>query len=162
MAKPWIIPPELMVSALQQTVAITQGKPGVDNWGEKESVLCRSFLPEEYHHVETDLIRRYAGNIRRNPDKFGYKSPRSGTMGRSKKKMPPEYTAYIESAQWKMFVDMSFWPMWERVFGDRMCSLCCSKTDLQAHHRHYNTFKYEKPTDCVPLCAKCHDKFHGE
>lgn len=39
------------------------------------------------------------------------------------------------------------------------CALCSSPKDLHIHHNCYVWFE-EKETDVIPLCGKCHDKFH--
>lgn len=158
----WLVPQELMVKAVQQTVNDNGGKPGIDNWGEAERVACRSHLPERYQHIESDLIGRYAGNIRRNPDKFGYKSPNSKTHGRTKGKRPDSYDEYMNGLQWRTWKELCFWPFWENVYGVRCCVMCSSQRNLDVHHRHYETFKNESPTDCSPVCRNCHEKHHGK
>ena len=159
----WLIPEAIMVDAVQKTVDWIKGNPGIDNWGEKEKCLCRSFLPEEYRHIETDILARYAGNIRRNPKKFSYEAPNK-KMGRSKSKKPlsDSYNRYMDSDEWGMWKELSFWPFWEGVFGERKCVMCTAKTNLEPHHRHYQTFENESPTDCVPVCRSCHDKHHED
>ena len=157
----WLIPQDLMVKAVQETADEINGKPGIDNWGEHEGCLCRSKLPVQYHHIETDIIRRYAGNIRRNPEKFGYVSPLGKTMGRDGRVLPDWLLEYIDSPQWKFFRDMKAWPFWENVFGERCCAACPSKTNLDMHHRKPSKYKNEVVTDTIPLCRSCHDRIHG-
>jgi len=150
----WLIPIETMVEAVQQTVDVTKGKPGIDNWGEKECTTCRDFLPVKYRHIETDILRNYAGNIRRNPEKYGYKSPLSKAMGRKGYEKPKgKYAEYLKSEHWLAFrlEVLTFW--------EYDCCLCKRKAD-DVHHNTYQRKWQEKLTDCVALCSDCHKRFH--
>ena len=39
------------------------------------------------------------------------------------------------------------------------CALCSNPNDLHVHHNCYSWFK-ENENDVIPLCKRCHDKFH--
>jgi hypothetical protein len=41
------------------------------------------------------------------------------------------------------------------------CEKCGAKTELQCHHRHYDSVGYEEPEDLMTLCHQCHAKTHS-
>ena len=61
------------------------------------------------------------------------------------------YTQYINSRTWKL-------KRREILKRDNNeCQTCCSKNDLQVHHRHYNNLGNEALADLITLCVPCHD-----
>lgn len=62
-----------------------------------------------------------------------------------------EYEEYIRSDAWKK-------KRLQRLeFDKHECQTCCSKENLQVHHKHYRTFRNENMNDLITLCSECHD-----
>jgi len=40
------------------------------------------------------------------------------------------------------------------------CELCGARENLEAHHKHYFTFGFERREDIMILCHECHMELH--
>lgn len=67
------------------------------------------------------------------------------------------YAAYLQSEHWQEKRKEA-----HRRFGGE-CRACCSTTDLQVHHRHYQTLGEENVIrDLLLLCSVCHYGIHRD
>jgi 5-methylcytosine-specific restriction endonuclease McrA len=66
-----------------------------------------------------------------------------------------EYALYLESSRWAILRDEA------RERFDNRCAICYSEEEIEVHHRTYDRLGDEWVSDLVPLCADCHQKFHG-
>ena len=41
------------------------------------------------------------------------------------------------------------------------CEYCCLRWGTELHHRHYETWGCEAPSDVMLVCAPCHQYIHG-
>jgi hypothetical protein len=64
------------------------------------------------------------------------------------------YDEYLQSPEWKARAHAAK----QRYLG--RCALDATHPADDAHHRTYDRRGREHPTDIVPLCRACHDKFH--
>ena len=149
-----LIPDKLLIDAANRVGEILQ-EAGVyccaDKWGESQKALCRSLLPDEYHHIETDLIGHRVISLRKAGKLNGDKK-----RARKAYKLPSgKYAEYLQSDHWLEFRQevMRFW--------DYSCCICCSPKKLEVHHRTYARVGRERLTDCVVLCQTCHRRVHG-
>lgn len=61
------------------------------------------------------------------------------------------YIKYINSRTWRL-------KRREILKRDNYeCRTCCSKEDLEVHHRHYRNLGNEELDDLITLCIQCHD-----
>jgi 5-methylcytosine-specific restriction endonuclease McrA len=65
------------------------------------------------------------------------------------------YTQYLTSDGWKA-----------RAFAAKRragfeCALCEETHHLDVHHRNYRRVGFERPTDLIVLCRRCHQRHHG-
>jgi hypothetical protein len=75
-----------------------------------------------------------------------------GVMGKRKE----EYTAYLNSAVWKLLRRQAL------DHADDRCQTCNCNKSLQVHHRVYpKVLGTEKLNDLTVLCNKCHYLFHN-
>jgi hypothetical protein len=67
-----------------------------------------------------------------------------------------DYQSYLKSHDWaaKREVCLTAWLS--------RCAICCSTEGLEVHHRTYERLGHEKEGDLIPLCSKCHGKFHNK
>jgi len=56
---------------------------------------------------------------------------------------------YLLSSHWQAFADYA-----RSVINQ--CQICGSKSNLQVHHRHYNSLFCETLSDIQLLCKTCH------
>jgi 5-methylcytosine-specific restriction endonuclease McrA len=69
-------------------------------------------------------------------------------------KQRAEYEAYMLSERWRL-------KRCERLRMDGYeCQTCCSKKNLEVHHRKYENFGNEKMEDLRTLCDLCHKAIH--
>jgi 5-methylcytosine-specific restriction endonuclease McrA len=146
----WVIPRPTMVAAVNR---VLENRPGycVDKWGEQEASECRSICGEQFRYIETDWIRSAAIALR----KSGLlKSINGGPKRRKLTEPNGDYKAYLNGDHWTAFrlEVLSFW-------GGK-CALCADKAK-DVHHNTYARVNAEELTDVVPLCRKCHRRFHG-
>lgn len=67
-------------------------------------------------------------------------------------KYQKDYGKYINSPEWREKRKQRL-----KIDG-KECRTCCSKTDLEVHHRHYNNFGNEDiKNDLITLCRDCHE-----
>ena len=67
------------------------------------------------------------------------------------------YSSYLQSEHWQEKRKEA-----HRRFGGE-CRACCSTTDLQVHHRHYQTLGEENVIrDLLLLCSVCHYGIHRD
>lgn len=66
-----------------------------------------------------------------------------------------DYQEYLQSDRWKEI------RQWALIFWDRRCVICNSKQKIEVHHRTYERLGHELLTDCIPLCAECHELHHN-
>jgi 5-methylcytosine-specific restriction endonuclease McrA len=70
------------------------------------------------------------------------------------------YDKYLQSKHWKKVRAKAI------KRADYRCAFCSSRIDLVVHHNRYysdnhtNILYWEKPTDLVCLCSKCHTIHH--
>lgn len=65
-----------------------------------------------------------------------------------------QYREYLQSKRWQQVRLTAF------SFYGRICARCPATTDLQVHHRHYETLFHEGVGDLLILCRRCHLKQH--
>lgn len=75
------------------------------------------------------------------------------TITRSKVYM--NYTQYLKSDHW---IDLRGAKMLE---ANGMCKKCKCKSSLQVHHLTYERKGYERLSDLMVLCERCHEKAHN-
>ena len=118
----------------------------------------KRILGPEFAHIPADDIRDRIITCCKSPERHG--GGWSGTVNghgptRIVKKMSPEYTAAINSPEWRRFrMDLI------ETFGGR-CAVCNSGAALEVHHRTYERLGREEHFDCNPVCAKCHKVCDG-
>lgn len=66
------------------------------------------------------------------------------------------YEDYLQSPEWKKR------RAWVLTFWNHRCGICNRKDKLEVHHRTYERLGNELLTDLIPLCDRCHAKFHDE
>ena len=144
------IPDEILIPAINRTMTAFKGC--TDNWGEEAAAHCRKLCGDAFRHIETDLIRARATNLR----KAGKLESAGGP--KRKKLEPPtgDYADYLETAHWKAF-RLSILEFW-----NWSCCLCEASNRLEVHHRNYLRLGSERQNDCVCLCHSCHSKVHGQ
>jgi len=62
-----------------------------------------------------------------------------------------DYKAYLQSDAWKEKRKQKL------IYSNYECQICCSKRDLQVHHKHYRNIGYETLDDLIVLCKTCHE-----
>jgi hypothetical protein len=65
-----------------------------------------------------------------------------------------KYSDYLQTRHWKKVKEEVF-----TRYGES-CSFCCSKNQLEVHHRTYKNLGKEEWGDVVLLCHECHCVFH--
>lgn len=65
------------------------------------------------------------------------------------------YQEYITSKEW-----CAFRQRWFNSSLPKTCLGCFTANDIQLHHVTYARLGHERLKDCVPLCERCHTKFH--
>jgi hypothetical protein len=65
-----------------------------------------------------------------------------------------EYGKYLKTPHWRTFRKkvLTHW--------DNRCCICYGSEALNVHHRTYRRRGKEELTDCVVLCASCHELHH--
>jgi 5-methylcytosine-specific restriction endonuclease McrA len=146
----WVIPKPIMIAAVNQ---VMENRTGYccDKWGEQEASECRAICGDQYQYIETDWVRRAAIALRKNGL---LKSVNGGPKRRKLVEPSGKYLAYLNSEHWTRFrlEVLAFW-------GGK-CALCASKAK-DVHHNTYVRVESETITDVVPLCRRCHKRFHG-
>lgn len=146
----WVIPKEVLVKACNDVMKASPGSC-CDKWGEAEASLCRTLCGEKYMYIETDWIRHAAITLR----KAGLLESING--GPKRRKLSPpnaKYLEYLSSDHWRKTRDRIL-DMW----GGKCC--LCSNRASDVHHNSYDRVGCETITDLVPLCRRCHKRFHG-
>jgi 5-methylcytosine-specific restriction endonuclease McrA len=77
-------------------------------------------------------------------------------MSRRSRIQPVDYRAHIDGfcRYWQNLRYLKF------AAANWRCEGCGDKTELQCHHRHYDSVGYEEPEDLMALCPRCHAKVH--
>ena len=77
-------------------------------------------------------------------------SPKPISASKAALSRPQGYDEYIHSKQWKNIrIDMF-------KLRRKLCERCKSTDGISVHHKHYRTFRNEKPCDLEVLCAYHH------
>lgn len=63
------------------------------------------------------------------------------------------YKDYLLGAHWVKFRK-------EIISSRKICQHCCSKKNLNIHHKNYNNLGKETNEDVIILCNNCHSRFH--
>lgn len=126
-----------------------------DGWEIYYIEKVREKCGKDYAGVPTDDIRRQLVSIRK-AGKLG----RLRDYGHGQSKVDPkpkseEYRRHMDSPQWKKYRShiIAFW-------GGR-CGICYAQDAAECHHRTYERFGHEGPTDCILLCKKCRKVANG-
>jgi hypothetical protein len=83
--------------------------------------------------------------------KAAKKRKRKAARERQRKHLSPEYLAYLQSPEWKLFR--------LTIFAQRgkKCERCGrTNGSIQVHHLHYQNIGHEQPEDVQVLCFRCH------
>lgn len=68
-----------------------------------------------------------------------------------------DYDLYLMSKHWKKTRRKAI------KRADYKCQLCGTRKDtLQVHHNSYKNLYWEKKSDLIVLCRKCHAKHHNK
>jgi len=146
------IPDDKLIPAINEAQRMPEfGGHCADKWGEEQASIVRRLCGEEYYFVETDFIRSRAINLRK-----AHKLESVNGGPKRKKYEPPsgEYEEYLKSEHWIAYRETVL------VFWDFKCCLCFKKAN-DVHHRTYIRVGYERESDCVALCKRCHKRVHG-
>jgi len=75
---------------------------------------------------------------------------------RQYKRVPKQYKVYIKSHWWEKRKN-EYWKKHKKI-----CYRCGSCEHIQLHHIKYSwqLFGNEPDNTLIPMCQKCHDKFH--
>ena len=67
-----------------------------------------------------------------------------------------DYQAYLQSETWqaKRLAVLDYWSY--------SCALCCSRKNVEVHHRTYERIGCERITDLIALCDTCHQWRHQQ
>ena len=149
---------QLLISAVAQ--AASRFHKGTDSLLNTELEVLRLDFPPKYQSLPLDYMQRSMMNLR----KAGKTGPVNGGQGprkgsRKKRSKPPDiYLEYLKSKEW---ADQKQKHQWLE-FWDFRCSYCNREHNLDHHHRTYERLGYEKFTDVVILCRKCHEAIEAE
>lgn len=69
---------------------------------------------------------------------------------------PVDYEKYLKSARWKRKARAA-----RRRAGYRCQDCGQARPPLEVHHKTYARLGYERMSDLVALCGRCHDGRHG-
>lgn len=64
------------------------------------------------------------------------------------------YKDYLNTDHWKELREAKLLDV------DFRCEKCRRKSQLEVHHRHYNTYGHERLSDLQVLCRNCHQGHH--
>jgi hypothetical protein len=75
------------------------------------------------------------------------------------------YNDYLRAMPYDDYLQMPIWKRRRQVALDAAggrCQACNIATNLHVHHRTYDRFGSELPSDLTVFCASCHAKFHNK
>lgn len=149
------IPEEKLLPVANKVRGELKTDPGY--WSNDDYTYIRAQCGPEYGHISLDDVRVQLENLRK---RKAFDNIRDGGHGRPAAKTTPEwYRRYLASAHWQERRGFFL-----RIWGYG-CTCCCSNIKPEVHHRLYrrngsSVLYKECETDCIVLCAKCHQKFH--
>lgn len=112
----------------------------------------KKLIGPTYAHVPVDDIRARIANCAKNPHRHGdgWRATVNGHSATKRKVMSKEYYDVIGSDKFRKYASQL-----RKQFGNR-CAMCNIDSQLETHHRTYETLGNESGFDCIPLCKKCH------
>jgi len=72
--------------------------------------------------------------------------------------LPLSYVVYMQSSEWQARRQAAL------KYASYRCQLCNrgrKQGQIKVHHRTYDRFGHENPSDLTVLCRDCHDLFHA-
>lgn len=151
--KRWFVPDHVMLEL--GTEATKDLNKCADNWSDSEILSLRARLPQPYHAVPPDELRRQWVNLRKRGESGMKLNGHGAAKGwKEKERQSPEwYVAYLNSEYWQSRRDE-----WLLYWGK--CCLCGDTRSLDVHHNCYARLRREQFSDCVVLCRDCHNIHH--
>ena len=135
-----------------------------DSWSDSQIMVMRAELPQRYHAVPCDELRRLWINIRkRGTDGYRVngKGPSVGSrIKKTRKPTPAWYLEYLKSTWFATVRERAL-----RFWGYR-CAVCYTHQDertIDIHHRTYERCPgAETETDVIALCRHCHELYETQ